>query len=162
MNFIGLVNWSIIDLQCCVNLYLLYIKVTQLYTHRHSYIYIFIYVKSKIWHKLTYLQNITDIENRLVVTKGEESRGGKDWEYGISGCKLSCQYIGWTNNRSCCMAQGTIFNGFCSDSCRPTYNVALLSQCGPWIGSITWELVRNTKSWASAGPAESESTFKTV
>ena len=40
--------------------------------------------------QMNHLQNITDIENRLVVTKGEESRGGKDWEYGISRCKLSC------------------------------------------------------------------------
>ena len=39
------------------------------------------------------------IENRLVVTKREESREGKDWEYGISRCKLLSQYIGWTNNK---------------------------------------------------------------
>ena len=112
--------------------------------------------------QMNHLQNIIDIENRLVVTKGEESRGGKDWEYGISRCKLSCQYIGWTNSRSYCVAQGTIFIGFCSDSCRLTYNVDLFSQCGPWISSITRELVRNTKSWASPGLAESESTFNKV
>ena len=36
-------------------------------------------------------------ENRLVVTKGESGRGGKDWEFGISRCKLL--YIGWINNK---------------------------------------------------------------
>ena len=37
------------------------------------------------------------IENRLVVAKGEEGTGGKDWVFGISGCKLL--YIGWINNK---------------------------------------------------------------
>ena len=31
---------------------------------------------------------ITDIEIRLVVAKGEAGGGGKDWEFGISRCKL--------------------------------------------------------------------------
>ena len=38
-----------------------------------------------------YLQNrnrLTDIENRLVVSKGEEGGGGKNWEFGISRYKL--------------------------------------------------------------------------
>ena len=39
----------------------------------------------------------TDIENRLVVAKGEEAGGGKDWEFGISRCKLL--YRGWINNK---------------------------------------------------------------
>ena len=42
----------------------------------------------------TYLWNrnrLTDIENRLVVAKGEGDGGGKDWEFGISRCKL----LGW-------------------------------------------------------------------
>ena len=29
-----------------------------------------------------------DIENRFVVAKGEEGWGGKDWEFGVSRCKL--------------------------------------------------------------------------
>ena len=36
-------------------------------------------------------------ENRLVVVKEEQGGGGKDWECGISRCKLL--YIGWINNK---------------------------------------------------------------
>ena len=49
-----------------------------------------------------------DIENRLVVTKGEGVGGGGEWEVGINRCKLL--YIEWVNNRSYCTAQRTIFN----------------------------------------------------
>ena len=49
--------------------------------------------------KWTYLWNrrrLTDIENRLVVTRGEGRReGGKDWEFGINRRKLV--YIEWIN-----------------------------------------------------------------
>ena len=34
--------------------------------------------------------------------------GGKDWEFGVSRCKLL--YIEWINNRFYCIAQGTISN----------------------------------------------------
>ena len=57
-----------------------------------------LYVKSKIRHKWTCLRNknrLTDIENRLVVAKGEGGRGGVDWEFGTSRCKLL--NIGWIN-----------------------------------------------------------------
>ena len=40
-----------------------------------------LYMKSKIWHKWTYLQNknrLTDIENRLVVVNGGGGRG-EEW-----------------------------------------------------------------------------------
>ena len=37
-----------------------------------------------------------------------EFGGGKDWEFGISRCKLL--YIGQIYTRSYCIAQGTIFN----------------------------------------------------
>ena len=30
----------------------------------------------------------SNIENRLVVTKGEEGECGMDWEFGVSRCKL--------------------------------------------------------------------------
>ena len=36
-------------------------------------------------------------ENRLAVAKGEGVGRSKDWEFGISRCKLSC--IGWINNK---------------------------------------------------------------
>ena len=40
---------------------------------------------------------LTDVENRLVVAKEEYGGGGKDWEFGISGCKLL--HIGWISNK---------------------------------------------------------------
>ena len=44
------------------------------------------------------LFGFTDIENRLVVAKSGVGVGGKkDWEFGISRCKLS--YIRWINNK---------------------------------------------------------------
>ena len=46
-----------------------------------------LHVESKIWHKWTYLRNrnrLTDIENKLMVTKGEIGGGDKsrvwDWQ----------------------------------------------------------------------------------
>ena len=36
-------------------------------------------------------------ENRLVVVKGEECGGGKEWEFGISRWKLL--YTEWINNK---------------------------------------------------------------
>ena len=38
-----------------------------------------------------------DIENRLVVVKGEAGGRGLGWEFGISRCKLV--YIEWINNK---------------------------------------------------------------
>ena len=46
-------------------------------------------VESKLWHKWTYLQNtnrLRDIENRLVVAKGEMGRDGLG--VGVGRCKL--------------------------------------------------------------------------
>ena len=40
---------------------------------------------------------LTDIENRLVVANGEGRRGGVEWEFGISRCKLL--YREWKNNK---------------------------------------------------------------
>ena len=40
---------------------------------------------------------LKDIENRLMVAKGEERKVGKGWEFGISRGKLL--YIGWINNK---------------------------------------------------------------
>ena len=40
---------------------------------------------------------LTDIENRLVVAKGEEGEGGMDWEFGVSRCKRL--YREWINNK---------------------------------------------------------------
>ena len=37
------------------------------------------------------------MENRLAVAKGESSRGEKNWESGVSRCKLL--YIGRINNK---------------------------------------------------------------
>ena len=40
---------------------------------------------------------LPDIENSLMVAKGEERKVGKGWEFGISRGKLL--YIGWINNK---------------------------------------------------------------
>ena len=40
---------------------------------------------------------LTDIDNRLVVAKGEGFGGGMEWEVGISRCKLL--YTGWINKK---------------------------------------------------------------
>ena len=57
-----------------------------------------LYMESKVWHKLTYLQDsnrFTDIANRPVVARGYRGRDGL--ESGISRCRpLS---IEWINNR---------------------------------------------------------------
>ena len=48
-----------------------------------------LYFLLKIW--FIYLLNknrLADIENRLVVAKGEGRGGGKEWEFGVSRCKL--------------------------------------------------------------------------
>ena len=50
------------------------------------------YVDSKMWHKLTYLQNrnrCTDMENRLVVAKGEGEGEGVGWT-GSLGVDAHC------------------------------------------------------------------------
>ena len=57
------------------------------------------YVKSKIGHKWIYLQNrnrLTDVENRLMVAKGEGG-GIRRLRVGIHRCKLL--YIDWINNK---------------------------------------------------------------
>ena len=53
-------------------------------------------------------QKETDIENRLVVAKGDGGGGGKDWEFEISRCKLL--FIEWINNKVYYIAQEIIFN----------------------------------------------------
>ena len=48
-------------------------------------------MEPKTRHKCTYLQNrnrLVDIENRLVVAKGERGGRGMDWEFGVGRCKL--------------------------------------------------------------------------
>jgi len=71
----------------------------------------------QIPYDLTYMWNVkydkmnismkqTDIDNRFVTAKGGE--GGKDWEFGISRCKLL--YIEWIKNRVLLYSTGTIFS----------------------------------------------------
>ena len=48
-------------------------------------------MESKVWYKWTYLQNkkqVSNIENRFVVARGEGGRSGMDWEFGVGRCKL--------------------------------------------------------------------------
>ena len=39
------------------------------------------------------------LENKLMVTKGEEGWGGMDGEFGIRRCKLAYILIEWVNNK---------------------------------------------------------------
>ena len=52
-------------------------------------LYDVIYVESKIWHKWHRNRSrLSDIENRIVVAKGEGGGGGINLEFGVSRCKL--------------------------------------------------------------------------
>ena len=44
-----------------------------------------------------YRNRLTDIENRLVVAKGEEGGRGTDWEFGVGRCKLL--HLEWINSK---------------------------------------------------------------
>ena len=60
-----------------------------------------LYVESKIWHKWTYVWNKTNQKKTYRYreqTCGCQGEGeGKDWEFGISSCKLL--YTGWINSK---------------------------------------------------------------
>ena len=57
-----------------------------------------LYAEITIWHKWTSLWNrLTGIANRPMVAKGEWSGRGRDWEFGVSRCKLL--QIEWINNK---------------------------------------------------------------
>ena len=60
--------------------------------------YMVSYTWNKIWHKQTCLQNrnrLIDVENRVVVAKGE---GGRERDgLGVGGCKPL--HIEWINNK---------------------------------------------------------------
>ena len=76
------------------------IIISKLKKRKTNTIWYHLYVESEMWHRWTYLWNrnrLTDIENRLVVAKGEGRWGGMDWEFGVSICKLL--YIEWVNNK---------------------------------------------------------------
>ena len=72
------------------------IRLSEVSQRKTNTMWYHLYVESKIWHKWTYLWNrnrSTDIEHSFVVAVV----GGKDWEFGISRCKLLC--IKWINNK---------------------------------------------------------------
>ena len=52
----------------------------------------------------------TEIDSQAVQTCGCQGVGRRDWEFGVSRCKLL--HIEWNGQttRSYCMAQGTTFN----------------------------------------------------
>ena len=72
-----------------------------------------LYVKSKLWHKMnlyTKQKQTADSQTQrteLWLSRGSVLGGGMGWEFGISICKLL--YMEWINNKSYCIAQGTIF-----------------------------------------------------
>ena len=60
---------------------------------------------------------ITDIENRLVLAKGEGSKEGVNWEFGVSGYKLL--HIKWINNNVLLHNTVQFSRSVVSDSLRP-------------------------------------------
>ena len=56
-------------------------------------------VESKMWYKLTYLRNrhrIADLENRLMVSKGEGEGSGMEGEFKVGRGKLL--HLEWISN----------------------------------------------------------------
>ena len=53
-----------------------------------------------------FLKSIKKIENRFVISKGEEGGRAMDWEFGVGRCKLL--HLECVNNKVL-IAQGTIF-----------------------------------------------------
>ena len=69
-----------------------------------------------------------DIENRLVVAKGCGGvRLGKDWECGISRCKLL--YIGWINNKVLLYSTGNYIQYPVINHDRKEYKKKNVSMC---------------------------------
>ena len=64
------------------------INSNRILKRKTSTIWYHLHMESKIWH--TYLQTEmdSDTENRLVAPKGEGERRERDWEFGVSRCKL--------------------------------------------------------------------------
>ena len=74
------------------------VMLSEVRKRKTNTIWYHLYVESKIWHKWSYLWNgNTDIENRLVVAKGEGLGGGVGWEFGVGRCKLL--HLEWINNK---------------------------------------------------------------
>ena len=48
--------------------------------------------------KLSTEKKLMDLENRLVIAKGEEGRSGMDWEFRVNRCKLL--HSEWTSNET--------------------------------------------------------------
>ena len=83
------------------------IILSEVRQRKTSIIWCHLYVESKIWHKWVYLWNrnrLTDIEKKLMVTKGERGWGGIYQEFGISRCKLL--YIKQVNNKDLLYSTG--------------------------------------------------------
>ena len=87
-------NWCLAPKISCDRLILF--SYIECWKHWDKYHMISLLVESKIWYKRTYLQNrnrFTDVENRLVVAKGEQGVG---WT-GTLGNVYILIYILWIN-----------------------------------------------------------------
>ena len=100
--------------------------------------HIITHVESKIWYKCNYLQNrLTNIKNRLVIAKGEGGGRGKDWEFGISSCKLL--YIGWINNKVLLYITGNYIS--CS---KPYWKSIFKKEC---LCLCNWVTLLYSRDW---------------
>ena len=68
--------------------------------------------------------------------QGEGSRGGKDWEWWISRCKLL--YIGWINNKVLLYATGNHTQYPVINHHGKEHECLYLSNCVTWLYSRDW------------------------
>ena len=113
----------------------------------------------KIWYKWTYVQNrnrLTDIENKLIVTKGERGGNVMDWEFDVSRCKLL--YVKEINSKTLLYSTGNYIQYPVINHPRspwPQIKTCLCSHPVLWRGAHVgyhcyWEPQDQTAATASA------------
>ena len=106
----ALARWSWVPQECIQEILYLDLQqhrcnlemiiLSEISQRKTNTIWYHLYVKSRIGHKWTYLWNknrLKDIENRRWLPGERRIRGGTDWEFGGSRCKLLC--IEWINSK---------------------------------------------------------------
>ena len=73
------------------------------------------------WTVIIKQERVLDQEHRHVVAREGGEGGVMDWESGIS--RRTRVYTEWINNKACCIAQGTIFNGLWSTTEKTEKNM---------------------------------------
>ena len=84
--------------------------ISEVKSERERQILYHLYVKSKIWHKCTCLQNrnkLTDIENRFAVAKGEWGSYGMDRSLGLVDANYYMHLLEWISNEALLYSTGS-------------------------------------------------------